>query len=50
MCRPVAGVINLCPMLAVEEDIDNIVLVLAHELTHALVSVCREGSIGYCAK
>ena len=40
MCRPIAGVINLCPSLENEQDIDNIVLTIAHELTHALVCVC----------
>ena len=40
MCRPIAGVVNLCPNLENEQDIDNIVLTVAHELTHALVCVC----------
>ena len=40
VCRPVAGIVNLCPRLAVEQDMDNIVLTVTHELTHALVSVC----------
>ena len=40
VCRPIAGVVNLCPYLAEEEDIGNIVLTVTHELTHALVSVC----------
>ena len=40
VCRPVAGVVNLCPRLAAEQDIGYIVLVLSHELTHALVCVC----------
>ena len=40
VCRPIAGVVNLCPRLAVEKDFDSIVLTVAHELTHALVSVC----------
>ena len=40
VCRPIAGVVNLCPRLAVEQDIDNILLVLSHELTHALVCLC----------
>ena len=40
VCRPIAGIVNLCPNLAVETDTDNIVLTVAHELTHALVSVC----------
>ena len=40
VCRPVAGVVNLCPRLADEQDIGNIVLTVTHELTHALVSVC----------
>ena len=45
VCRPVAGVVNLCPRLAVEQDIDNIVLTVAHELTHALVCVCMCASM-----
>ena len=40
VCRPIAGVVNLCPNLENEQDIDNIVLTVAHELTHALVCVC----------
>ena len=39
MCRPIAGFANLCPDLENEEDIDNIVRTVAHELTHALVCV-----------
>ena len=38
-CRPIAGYVNLCPSLAEETDIDNVVLTVIHELTHALVCV-----------
>ena len=37
MFRPIAGVVNLCPRLANEQDIDYIALLISHELTHALV-------------
>ena len=39
MCRPIAGVVNLCPNLENEQDIDNLVLTVSHELTHAFVCV-----------
>ena len=47
MCRPIAGLINMCPLLADEQDIEKIVLVLSHELTHALV--CFHSSLCMCA-
>ena len=48
VCRPIAGVVNLCPNLAVEPDIDNIILTVTHELTHALVSVCVCACVCLC--
>ena len=50
VCRPIAGVVNLCPNLAEEEDIDNIILTVAHEVTHALVSVCVCVCVCVCAR
>ena len=50
VCRPIAGVVNLCPNLENEQDIDNIVLTVAHELTHAFgVCVCVRVCACVCA-